>query len=374
MRRQLLLAAAGAVALALSVRAVLVGRAVLATPGEVARATTSWPSDTRVAKRERDLADRAAASLLATDRAERFGEIVRIYRDATALPVVAGQPTGPIRIAHLIPTLHTDRERAQALVMASTLLAMAAGDGLGVAEIGRDAGSKALLLQALGGFRAAVASDDRNEAAKFDLELLLRQAASRAPNTLARRQEHEERQAPELAEGTPAEEDGGSQRGQPRRRLRHRKRLLMTVTLATPFALLAGLVGLVPIAVALLRLRTARRLRRELGLEEPPVRARLARPIALACVFALLGLAAARPSIRVQHERTARTDAEVIVVLDSSRSMLAASGAGRRVALPACGRVRPPAARRAADGADRRQLFDEPPPSVPVPHHRRPRL
>ena len=160
---------------------VLVGRAVLATPDEVARATTSWPSETRVAKRERGLADRAAASLLATDRVERFGEIVRIYRDATALPVVAGQPTGPIRIAHLIPTLHTDQERAQALVMASTLLAMAAGDGLGVAQIGRDAGSKALLLQALGGFRAAVASDDRNEAAKFDLELLLRQAASRAP-------------------------------------------------------------------------------------------------------------------------------------------------------------------------------------------------
>ncbi len=100
----------------------------------------------------------------------------------------------------------------------------------------------------------------------------------------------------------------------------------MSVTLATPFALLAGLVGVVPIAVALLRLRTARRLRRELGLEEPPVRARLARPIALACVFALLGLAAARPSIRVQHERTARTDAEVIIVLDSSRSMLAAPG------------------------------------------------
>ena len=68
MRRQLLLAAVGAVALALSVVLVLVGRAVLATPDEVARATTSWPSETRVAKRERGLADRAAASLLATDR------------------------------------------------------------------------------------------------------------------------------------------------------------------------------------------------------------------------------------------------------------------------------------------------------------------
>jgi hypothetical protein len=102
----------------------------------------------------------------------------------------------------------------------------------------------------------------------------------------------------------------------------------MTVTLAAPWAFLAALVGLVPIAAAALRSRTAKRLRRELGLAEPPVRARLARPIALACLFGLLGLAVTRPSIRAQHERTARTDAEVLVVLDSSRSMLASSRPG----------------------------------------------
>jgi hypothetical protein len=62
--------------------------------------------------------------------------------------------------------------------MASTLLAMAAGDGLGVPEIGRDPGSKALLRQSVGGFQTAVQLDDRNEAAKFDLELLLRQAGA----------------------------------------------------------------------------------------------------------------------------------------------------------------------------------------------------
>jgi hypothetical protein len=98
------------------------------------------------------------------------------------------------------------------------------------------------------------------------------------------------------------------------------------VTLVTPLAALAGLIGLVPITVALLRMRTSRRLRRELGLAEPSPAALLARPLALACVFGLLGLAAAQPSIRRQHERLARTDAELLVVLDSSRSMLAAPG------------------------------------------------
>jgi hypothetical protein len=100
----------------------------------------------------------------------------------------------------------------------------------------------------------------------------------------------------------------------------------MDVTFATPLAALGGLAGVVPLTVALLRMRTARRLRRELGLDGPSAVARLTRPLALACVFGLLGLAAAQPSIRRQHERLARTDAELLVVLDSSRSMLAAAG------------------------------------------------
>jgi hypothetical protein len=190
-RRRLLITGAGAIAIALSIPLVLLGRAVLATPDDVARATTGWPSEARLAKPHRDPAERVAARLLATDRVERFAEIVRIYRAATALPVAAGQPVGPIRIAHLIPKLHAEEERSQALVMAATLLAMAAGDGLGVAEIGHDTGSRALLQQALGGFRAAVRSDDRNEAAKFDLELLLRQVGMRPASRSAREQSNQ---------------------------------------------------------------------------------------------------------------------------------------------------------------------------------------
>ncbi len=100
----------------------------------------------------------------------------------------------------------------------------------------------------------------------------------------------------------------------------------MSVTLAAPTAALASLIGLVPIAVALFRIRTDRRVQRELGLAQLPAAARLVRAAALACVFCLLGLAAAQPSIRLEHTRVARSDAEIVVVLDSSRSMLAAGG------------------------------------------------
>ena len=103
----------------------------------------------------------------------------------------------------------------------------------------------------------------------------------------------------------------------------------MSLAFAHPLAALAALAGVAPVAVALLRLRTGRRARRGLGLPEPRPAALLARPVALACVFGLLGLAAAHPSLRLLHERTVRTDVQVVVALDSSRSMLAASAPGR---------------------------------------------
>jgi hypothetical protein len=72
-----------------------------------------------------------------------------------------------------------------------------------------------------------------------------------------------------------------------------------------------------------------RRVRRELGLPEPSRIAVLARPLLLACLFGLLALAAARPQLVMQHERRLRTDVQVVVALDSSRSMLAASARGQ---------------------------------------------
>jgi hypothetical protein len=97
------------------------------------------------------------------------------------------------------------------------------------------------------------------------------------------------------------------------------------MTLATPWVLLAGLVGLVPAAGALVRGRRSRRPLREIGLGVPPRLSLLRRPLLLCCACALLGLAAAGPSVRLRHGLPARTDAQVLVVLDGSRSMLAAS-------------------------------------------------
>ena len=100
------------------------------------------------------------------------------------------------------------------------------------------------------------------------------------------------------------------------------------MTFAEPPAALAALAGVVPVGVAVLRLRAARRARRALGLREPRLLRQLVRPVLLVCLFGLLGAAAARPDVRRERERTTRTDVQVIVALDSSRSMLAASRRG----------------------------------------------
>jgi len=102
----------------------------------------------------------------------------------------------------------------------------------------------------------------------------------------------------------------------------------MSVTFGAPLAALAGLAGAIPIAVALLRERRAGRVRAELSLAAPPLRARLSRPVALACAFALLGVAAAQPSVHRSQRRLVRSDAQLLVALDNSRSMLAAAAPG----------------------------------------------
>jgi len=100
----------------------------------------------------------------------------------------------------------------------------------------------------------------------------------------------------------------------------------MSIDFATPVAGVVALVGLVPVAVALVRSRQARGVRSLLGVPEPARTSRAARPLALASAFVLLGLAAAQPTLAQQRERLVRTDAELLVVLDNSRSMLASSG------------------------------------------------
>ncbi|HZO62573.1 MAG TPA: VWA domain-containing protein [Gaiellaceae bacterium] len=95
----------------------------------------------------------------------------------------------------------------------------------------------------------------------------------------------------------------------------------MSVHLAVPTALLVGLAGLVPLALALLVDRRNARSRRVLGLPEPGRASRLVLPMAVLLLTTALAFAAARPIVRTAHSRLARLDAEAVIAIDTSRSM-----------------------------------------------------
>ncbi len=100
------------------------------------------------------------------------------------------------------------------------------------------------------------------------------------------------------------------------------------LTFLTPASGLVALLVLVPLIALLRTNRLGRRLRALLGLVEPRRRS-LALPLsALLLTAACLGAAAMQPVVSDDVARRVRTDAEVFVVLDVSRSMLASRAAG----------------------------------------------
>lgn len=101
----------------------------------------------------------------------------------------------------------------------------------------------------------------------------------------------------------------------------------MDVTFLTPLAGLVALLVALPLAVMFVTERRVSEARSALRLPEPRASKPLA-AIALVVLAALLGLGAAQPAVDTTEERLARSDAEIYVVLDTSRSMLAAPGAG----------------------------------------------
>jgi hypothetical protein len=99
----------------------------------------------------------------------------------------------------------------------------------------------------------------------------------------------------------------------------------MRLTFLTPTAALIAFVALLPLAAAALAVARADRVRAVLGLARPS-RARRLLPIAApVLVAALLGLAAAQPILERDVTLRVRSDTEVFVVVDVSRSMLARS-------------------------------------------------
>jgi hypothetical protein len=100
------------------------------------------------------------------------------------------------------------------------------------------------------------------------------------------------------------------------------------VSFLTPIAALFALLAVVPLATFVGRRRRAERVRRTLRLEPSAGRSWVALAVALAAVPVLVGVAAAQPVVTSARTVPQRADAEVFIVMDTSRSMLASASTG----------------------------------------------
>jgi hypothetical protein len=100
----------------------------------------------------------------------------------------------------------------------------------------------------------------------------------------------------------------------------------MSFGFLSPGAALVGLAALVALAVLVLAERRSRRVAAALGLEPRPLRSALPIVVALLLVGGIVAVAVAQPVVSGVRTQNARTDAEVIFVVDITRSMLASRG------------------------------------------------
>ena len=100
------------------------------------------------------------------------------------------------------------------------------------------------------------------------------------------------------------------------------------MTLLSPYGLLLALTVALPLAALVLALRRVDRVRTQLRLPAQRSGGARAQAAALAAAVVLLALAAAQPARTSTETRRVRTDAEAFLVVDVSRSMLAARPGG----------------------------------------------
>jgi hypothetical protein len=101
-----------------------------------------------------------------------------------------------------------------------------------------------------------------------------------------------------------------------------------TLQFLTPMAAIAAPAAVAPAAAVLLQSRRRRTMLATLGLAPLPLTRRLGLAAAAGAASALLILAAAQPVLARSQPRSVRTDAELYVVLDTSRSMTARASPG----------------------------------------------
>ncbi|HEV8461963.1 MAG TPA: hypothetical protein VGQ38_14785 [Gaiellaceae bacterium] len=102
----------------------------------------------------------------------------------------------------------------------------------------------------------------------------------------------------------------------------------MHLTFLTPLGALFALTALLLLGALALNERRARRVRRALNVESPPLQTHLTTALLLALVPVLLGLALAQPVLQSTRTVRSRTDAQIFYTFDTSVSMSASTGPG----------------------------------------------
>ena len=101
--------------------------------------------------------------------------------------------------------------------------------------------------------------------------------------------------------------------------------MLDSLTFLTPRGALVGAAVLLPLAAAAVAARRTHTARTALGLRAPRLGTDVVALAALVIMFALLALAATQPALSHETVRHVRKDAQVLFVLDTSRSMAASA-------------------------------------------------
>jgi hypothetical protein len=100
----------------------------------------------------------------------------------------------------------------------------------------------------------------------------------------------------------------------------------VNVEFLTPLGWLLAVGALLPLSAFVLAELRERRVRRALQLDPATMQSRLPLALSLLALPLLLGAAAAQPVLESSHKHKVIGDAEVYIVFDTSRSMLAAAG------------------------------------------------
>ena len=103
---------------------------------------------------------------------------------------------------------------------------------------------------------------------------------------------------------------------------------LANLVFLTPWAALVGLAFVAPLATLAIRERAYSRVRSTLDLRRPSAPRILTRPVGLVVLAALVAATAAQPAVRATDATPVRSDAELFLTFDVSRSMLARRAPG----------------------------------------------